>query len=64
MERTALVENDEEHRAWWRRWPWWRMMRSTGLGVEDGLGGEWRGAQGLEVSTALVENGEGYRAWR
>ena len=41
MERTALVENDEEHRAWCRRWPWWRMMRSTGLGGKDGLGGEW-----------------------
>ena len=36
----ALVENDEKHRAWWGGWPWWRMVRSTGLGGGDGLGGE------------------------
>ena len=35
----------------------------TGSSGEDGLGGEWRGVQGLEVSTALVENGEGYKSW-
>ena len=40
MGRMALVENDEEHRAWWGGWPWWRMVRSTGLGGGDGLGGE------------------------
>ena len=37
----VLVENDEEHRTWRRGWPWWRMVRGTGLGDEHGLGGEW-----------------------
>ena len=40
MGRMALVENGEEHRAWRRGWPWWRMVRNTGLGGGDGLGGE------------------------